>query len=321
MSWTADLGSTCSRVRACLPADSASDLFGAPIRTSTLSRRRATQNSSPDMNGDSDGQLVNGDPAAPLSGRGYVVTGGSGHLGSEMVGTLLRDGALVVAVARGEERLQRLAYRFAGHAGHLVTLAGDIRRTETADRAIAAVRESDHRVSGWVNNANTASGGGLLFSLDRAELEAATRSLADLMIVTQVVAEAMIEREEPGSIVNIASMYGVVAPNPATYVEHPAFHNPPAYGAVKAGMLQFTRYAATHLAQHGIRVNAVSPGPFPNPHVQEQGDFIDELEGRVPLRRIGQPAEVAGAVRYLLGDESSYVTGTNLVVDGGWTAW
>jgi NAD(P)-dependent dehydrogenase (short-subunit alcohol dehydrogenase family) len=264
---------------------------------------------------------VNANEKSPLAGRGYIITGGSGYLGSEMVGALLRDGALVVAVARGEEGLQRLAQRFAGQADHLETLAGDIRRTETADRAIAAVRESGHRVSGWVNNANTASTGGLLFSLDRAELEAATRSLSDLMMMTEVVAEAMIEQEESGSIVNIASMYSIVAPDPAAYGEHPTFHNPPAYGAVKAGMLQFTRYAATHLAQYGIRVNAVSPGPFPNPHVQEQTGFIDELERRVPLGRIGQPAEVAGAVRFLLGDESSYVTGTNLVVDGGWTAW
>lgn len=258
---------------------------------------------------------------APLSGRGYVVVGGSGHLGSEMVGVLLRDGALVVAVARGAEGLHRLVQRFEDRAGQLLTVAGDIRHTETVERAIAAVRNGGHQVSGWVNNANTVGGGGLLFSLDRAELEAATRSLADLMIMTQIVAEAMIEQKEAGSIVNIASMYGLVAPDPALYTEHPAFQNPPAYGAVKAGILQFTRYAATHLAQHGIRVNAISPGPFPNFDVQERGEFIDELKERVPLRRIGQPVEVAGAVRFLLGDESSYVTGANLVVDGGWTAW
>jgi NAD(P)-dependent dehydrogenase (short-subunit alcohol dehydrogenase family) len=257
----------------------------------------------------------------PLQGRGYVITGGSGHLGSAMVGALLADGALVVAVARGEDGLGRLADRFSGHGARLVTLSVDVRRSESADRAIAAVDDRGHRFSGWVNNANTASGGGLLFSLDRTELDAAMCSLSDLMLTTQTVAAAMIDRGEPGSIVNIASMYGVVAPDPRTYDQHPAFHNPPAYGAVKAGMLQFTRYAATHLAEYGIRVNAVSPGPFPKPLVQQQGRFIEHLEARVPLGRIGQPREIAGAVRYLLGDESSYVTGTNIVVDGGWTAW
>lgn len=260
------------------------------------------------------------EPADPLSGRGYVVTGGSGHLGSEMVGALLRDGALVVAVARGDEGLRALARRFEADSGRLVTVVADVAADDTADRAIAAVRSSGHRLSGWVNNASTGGWGGLLLSLVRAELEAATRSLADTMLLTQSAAQAMIDQGEPGSIVNIASMYGFVSPNPTMYAGHAEYHSPPAYGAVKAGSLQFTRYAATHLAPHGIRVNAVSPGAFPHRGIQDRTEFVERLQDRVPLRRIGQPFEVAGAVRFLLGDESSYVTGTNLVVDGGWTA-
>lgn len=265
-------------------------------------------------------QMAMTDSAGALAGRGYVVTGGSGHLGSEMVGVLLSDGALVVAVARSEEGLWTLARRWGTTSGKLVTLVADVAADDTADRAIAAVREDGHRISGWVNNASPARSDGLLLSLVRTELEAATRSLADMMLLTQTVAQAMIDDGEPGSIVNIASMYGLISPDPALYAAHAEYHSPPAYGAVKAGMLQFTRYASTHLAPHGIRVNAVSPGPFPHPGIQDRTEFVELLQDRVPLRRIGQPIEVAGAVRFLLGDESSYVTGANLVVDGGWTA-
>ena len=124
-----------------------------------------------------------------------------------------------------------------------------------------------------------------------------------------------------GSIVNVSSMYGMVSPQPSLYAEHERFHNPPGYGAAKAGLLQFTRYAATHLAAKGIRVNALSPGAFPSPQVQRSEGFVRALEQRVPLGRIGQPEELGGAVVFLLSDASSYMTGHNLVVDGGWTTW
>lgn len=96
----------------------------------------------------------------------------------------------------------------------------------------------------------------------------------------------------------------------------------PHYGAAKAALLQFTRYAACHLAPLGIRVNAVSPGPFPPQSVcQTQPEFCGALAGAVPLGRLGEPADLSGAVLFLASPAARYVTGVNLPVDGGWTAW
>ena len=115
-------------------------------------------------------------------------------------------------------------------------------------------------------------------------------------------------------------MYGIVSPNPVIY-DGTDYANPVNYGAGKAALLQLTRFAAVHLAGKGVRVNAISPGPFPSPAVQRNTTFIKRLEEKVPLGRIGQPEELKGAVVFLASDAASYITGHNLVVDGGWTIW
>ena len=124
-----------------------------------------------------------------------------------------------------------------------------------------------------------------------------------------------------GSLVLFSSMYGTVSPDPSIY-EAPMNPNPVEYGVGKVGIQQLTRYLAVHFGKSGVRCNAISPGPFPNPTIQaNQPAFIDRLSKKVPLGRVGQSPEIAGAVAFLLSDASTFITGQNLAVDGGWTVW
>jgi len=127
-------------------------------------------------------------------------------------------------------------------------------------------------------------------------------------------------KQTGGSIINIASMYGMVSPDPAIYGES-KFNSPANYGAGKAAVIQFTKFCAVHLAKYKIRVNAVSPGPFPSPSVQMNKTFISKLVEKVPLKRIGHPSELNGVIVLLCSEASSYITGQNISVDGGWTSW
>lgn len=127
--------------------------------------------------------------------------------------------------------------------------------------------------------------------------------------------------EGKGSIVLFSSMYGSVSPDPGIYLE-PMIPNPLEYGVGKAGIQQMARYLAVQFGKSGVRCNAISPGPFPNPTIQlQQPDFIERLSAKVPLGRVGQASEIAGAAAFLVSHESSFITGINLPVDGGWTAW
>lgn len=242
-----------------------------------------------------------------LGGQVVVVTGGGGHLGRAITRALTDAGATVVACARGRASLASVE---------------DIAETVVADVTVRADIETviEHAESlgsltGWVNNAYAGPDTQPL-SLDGNALQKILHvGLTSVMVCTRLARDHM---TAGGAIVNIASMYGVVSPRPDVYEHHPEYHNPAAYGAAKAGVIQFSRYAACHYAASGVRVNAVSPGPFP---AVDEPDFEEALSKQVPLGRIGAPSEVSGPVVFLLSDAASYVTGHNLVVDGGWTAW
>jgi NAD(P)-dependent dehydrogenase (short-subunit alcohol dehydrogenase family) len=124
-----------------------------------------------------------------------------------------------------------------------------------------------------------------------------------------------------GSIINIGSLYSVVSPDARLY-DHlpgdPPFLKPPAYGASKAAVVNLTRYLAAHWAPKGVRVNALSPGGVKS---KQDEEFVRKYCARVPMGRMAAPGDLQGPLLFLATEASSYVTGINLVVDGGFTAW
>jgi NAD(P)-dependent dehydrogenase (short-subunit alcohol dehydrogenase family) len=253
-----------------------------------------------------------------LSGKTVVVTGGGGHLGRAMALGLADAGANVLICGRTRAKLDSVAK---ASNGRVKVQVADLSKDEGIAAVLDAAEGISGKIHGWVNNAYSGATGRLL-ELTRSDVEASIAGgLTTPMLALDSVARRMVRAGVQGSIVNVATMYALVSPRPAVYANYPQFHNPPAYGAAKAGLVQLTRYAACHLAQHGIRVNCVSPGPFPSGVAAAEKGFADELIAQVPLRRLGRPEDVVGGVLFLLSDAAAYVTGHNLVIDGGWTAW
>ena len=128
------------------------------------------------------------------------------------------------------------------------------------------------------------------------------------------------KKSQHGSIINIGSLYAVGAPDPRTYFDTP-FNSTPNYGAGKAATVELTKYCAAYLAKYNIRANSVSPGSFPHENVQENKLFKDRLSYKTMMGRIGYPDDLVGAMIFLASDASKYVTGINIMIDGGQTAW
>jgi len=226
----------------------------------------------------------------------------------------------VYIAGRNETKCQEAAKRLQEHTG--VKVRGiyiDISSMETINKCFHNILEGMDKIDILVNNAAFSSGGKLGEMTENDWIKGIDGTINGVFRTTEAVIPIM-DKNKAGSIINIASMYGIVSPNPSIY-GNSGYDNPPNYGAGKAAIIQFTRYSACHLAKNGIRVNAISPGPFPNSEVQENKIFIFNLEKKVPLGRIGKPHELKGVIVFLASEASSYITGENININGGWTAW
>ena len=140
--------------------------------------------------------------------------------------------------------------------------------------------------------------------------------LNSIFHLTKLVVKNM-SYNKSGSIVNIASIYGVVGNDFTVYKNTGGMTSPAAYSAIKGGVINFSRYLSSYFGKYNIRVNCVSPGGIID---KQNKNFIKNYSEKVPLKRLGNPDEISPAVAFLLSDLSSYITGHNLIIDGGWTA-
>jgi NAD(P)-dependent dehydrogenase (short-subunit alcohol dehydrogenase family) len=254
-----------------------------------------------------------------LQGKVALLTGAAGWLGSAMSRALAEAGATLAVTSRAAARAEEFAATLPG-VGH-IGLAFDQGDTDSIPALVGEVVAKLGRIDILVNNAY----GGTAPSIDNATAEDFDRAyhtgVTAYFLLARAVADHLRGRGAPGSIINIASMYGVVASYPDAYTDLP-INSPPNYHGLKGGLVHLTRHLAAYWARENIRVNAISPGPFPTARIQGNlPEFIERLNQKVPLGRMGRPEELKGLVVLLASDAGSYITGQNILVDGGWTAW
>lgn len=254
-----------------------------------------------------------------LRGKTAFVTGGAGHLGTAMCATLAELGANVVIGSRHTGRSETLASDLAKSYGIKASgMAVDITDPASVEAAMTTIGAEYGGLDVLVNNAwsgkkNTFES----ISIDDWKYD------IDVCLngVFYTVKKALpYLKKSRGVVVNVASMYGHVAPDYKMYAgtDHA---NPPSYGAAKAGVIQLTKYLASFLSPDGIRVNAISPGPFPFGDIVHNESFMGALADKTMLNRIGHPEELKGVIALLCSDASNYMTGQNICIDGGWTSW
>jgi 2-deoxy-D-gluconate 3-dehydrogenase len=264
-----------------------------------------------------------------LVGQTAVVTGGAGLLGAEFCKTLAAAGARVGVLDQDLQGAERVAADIRSFKGEAVAAGGDVTNPTSLQQAVSRIEGHLGDIGILVNSA------ALDPKFDPAHLEAASQAFEDFpltswdqalrvnltgtFLATQAIVPSML-RHGKGAIVNICSTYGLVGPDQRIYEDagRPPRFKPVHYSVAKAGILGFTRYLAAYYAGKNIRVNALTPGGVFQDHDDE---FVARYSSRTILGRMAEKSEMNAALLFLASEASSYVTGSNLVVDGGWTAW
>jgi NAD(P)-dependent dehydrogenase (short-subunit alcohol dehydrogenase family) len=268
-------------------------------------------------------------PVADLAGRVVILTGGAGLLGRQHVAALRRAGASVVVADRDEVGAARAAAE--GDGPPALPVRVDLTDPVAVRAMVALAARTYGRIDALVNNAaqdpkfEPGHEGRHGDSFEDFPLEAWEQGLAanltSAFLCTQAVGPHL-RAAGRGSVVNVASIYGLVGPDQRLYRDDqsagPSRFKPVVYSATKSALIGFTRYLAAYWAGTGIRANTLTLGGVENGH---DAGFVRRYSERTPLGRMARPDEYSQALLFLLSDASSYMTGANLVLDGGWTAW
>ena len=242
-----------------------------------------------------------------LKDKVVIVTGGNGLIGNSIIKRIIKEGGIAI-----NAEINVITNLDNG------MIYCDITNQNSVDECITQIVERYGRIDGWVNNAYPRTED---WSKKFEEIPLSSwkknvdMQLNSIFICCQLVL-AQMKKQRSGSIVNISSIYGVVGPDFSVY-DKTDMTMPAAYSAIKGGVVNFTRYLASYYGSFGIRINCVSPGGIFD---KQSVEFISNYKKRVPMKRLGSPEDVSPSVTFLLGNDSKYITGHNLIVDGGWTS-
>jgi NAD(P)-dependent dehydrogenase (short-subunit alcohol dehydrogenase family) len=255
-----------------------------------------------------------------LSGRVAVVTGGAGHLGREICETLAELGASIAVVDRQGAR-EYAGVLSKSHKAKTLPLVVDLAQDGAVREIVDTVERQFGRCDILVNNAafvGTSELTGWAVPFEQQSLATWRDALEINVTAAFALSQALAPMlgEANGSIINIASIYGALGPDWRRY-EGTAMGNPAAYAVSKGGLIQLTRWLATTLAPR-VRVNSICPGGIER---GQPGSFVDQYVAQTPMQRMGREEDIKGIVAFLAGDASGYVTGQNIMLDGGYSAW
>lgn len=267
-----------------------------------------------------------------LTGRVAVVTGGVGLLGKEFCRTLAEAGACVVVVDLNASASQAVAESLTDSGFKALAVPTDITQPDAVNVLVEKTLSAFGRLDILVNSAaldpkfdpDAVNKGITPGAFEDYPLDlwnsALNVNLTGTFLMTQACVKPMIEHGKKGSIINICSTYGLNGPDQRIYIKdgkRVAF-KPVYYTVTKAGVMGFTKYLAAYYAGTDIRVNALTPGGVFNNH---EDYFVQNYSAKTIIGRMAHKDEMNGALLFLASDASSYMTGNNVVVDGGWTAW
>ncbi len=267
-----------------------------------------------------------------LTGRVAIVTGGVGLLGEEFCRTLAEAGAAVVVVDLNASTSQAVADTLTNGGTQALAVPTDITQPDSVNALVEKTLSTFGRLDILVNSAaldpkfdpDAVNKGITPGAFEDYPLDlwnsALNVNLTGMFLMTQACVKPMIEQGKKGSVINICSTYGLNGPDQRIYVKDGkriAF-KPVYYTVTKAGVMGFTKYLAAYYAETEIRVNALTPGGVFNNH---EDYFVKNYSAKTILGRMARKDEMNGALLFLASDASSYMTGNNVIVDGGWTAW
>lgn len=255
-----------------------------------------------------------------LDGRTAFVSGAAGHLGSAMTRALCEAGAHVILNGRDDARLKDFESQMTREGHSVERAAFDVADFEKARAFMAARPRLDILVNNAVAMTPAPFGSLTPDAFDRTYRSAVTAAF-ELVRAALPALRAAVAAAGDASVINVASMYGNVSPDPRIY-SRPEQASPFHYGPAKAALIQLSRHLAAELGAEKIRVNALVPGSFPRDAVATaDAPFAERLAAKTMLGRTGRASEIAGPLLFLASPAASYVTGSALAVDGGWTAW